>query len=70
MKRFALLAIVALQSVVLSGQPRHITVAADGSGEFTSVQEAVNSIRAYMSDTTFMFIKNGIYREKIVIPSL
>lgn len=69
MKRFALLVTVALQSVVLSGQPRHITVAADGSGEFTSVQEAVNSIRAYMSDTTYMFIRSGTYREKIVIPS-
>jgi len=50
-------------------QERHIVVAADGSGEFTTVQEAVNSIRAYMSDTTYMYIKNGNYREKIVIPS-
>ncbi len=58
-----------MQSVALFGEPRHITVAADGSGEFSSVQEAVNSIRAYMSDTTYMFIRNGTYREKIVIPS-
>ncbi len=69
MKRFALIAALALQSVIFCGQPRHITVAADGSGEFTTVQEAVNSIRAYMSDTTYMIIKNGTYREKIVIPS-
>lgn len=52
-----------------TAQVRHITVSTDGSGEFTSVQEAVNSIRAYMSDTTYMFIKAGAYREKIVIPS-
>ena len=69
MKRFAILVALVLQSVVFSGQARHITVASDGSGEFTSVQEAVNSIRAYMSDTTYMFIKSGIYREKIVIPA-
>jgi pectinesterase len=69
MKRFAIILTIALQSVAVFGEPRHITVAADGSGEFTSVQEAVNSIRAYMSDTTYMFIKNGTYREKIVIPS-
>ncbi|MDT8374152.1 MAG: pectinesterase family protein [Bacteroidales bacterium] len=69
MKRFAILLTIALQSVAVFSEPRHITVAADGSGEFTSVQEAVNSIRAYMSDTTYMFIRNGTYREKIVIPS-
>ena len=69
MKRFAIILTIVLQSVAVFSEPRHITVAADGSGEFTSVQEAVNSIRAYMSDTTYMFIKNGTYREKIVIPS-
>ncbi len=69
MKIVTFLAILALQSAILAGQPKHITVAADGSGEFISVQEAVNSIRAYMSDTTYIFIRNGTYREKIVIPS-
>jgi pectinesterase len=69
MRRFAIILIMALQSVAIMGQERHITVAADGSGEFISVQEAVNSIRAYMSDTTYMFIKAGVYKEKIVVPS-
>ncbi len=45
MKRFVLLAVVALQSVVFFGQPGHITVASDGSGEFTSVQEEVNYVQ-------------------------
>ncbi|MDM8002556.1 MAG: pectinesterase family protein [Bacteroidota bacterium] len=68
-RKFVFAAIVALQSVAVAGQVRHITVAADGTGEFTSVQEAVFSIRAYMSDTTYMHIKAGVYREKVVIPS-
>ena len=68
-KRFVFAAILALQSVALIGQPRHIIVAADGTGEFSTVQEAVNSVRAYMSDTTYMHIKAGVYREKILIPS-
>ena len=68
-KRFVFAAIMALQSVALIGQPRHIIVAADGTGEFSTVQEAVNSVRAYMSDTTYMHIKAGVYREKILIPS-
>jgi pectinesterase len=69
MKRFLYSLVLIVVPVLLYSQERHIIVAADGSGEFTSVQEAVNSIRAYMSDRTYMFIKNGIYREKIVIPS-
>ena len=69
MKRFEIFLFLILLSQFSYGQERHIVVAADGSGEFTSVQEAVNSIRAYMSDTTYMFIKNGVYREKVVIPS-
>lgn len=69
MKRFFLLFVLTCQSVVFLGEERHIVVAADGSGDFVSVQEAVNSIRAYMPDRTFMFIKNGIYHEKIIVPS-
>lgn len=69
MKRFELFLILILLPVFICGQERNIVVAADGSGEFTSIQEAVNSIRAYMSDTTRIFIKSGVYREKIVIPS-
>ena len=58
-----------MSSILMTGQPRHIIVAADGTGEFASVQEAVNSVRAYMSDTTYMHLKAGVYREKILIPS-
>src|SRR5659263_261675 len=69
MKKFLFVIILMFPSLIALSQERRIVVAADGSGEFTSVQEAVNSIRAYMSDTTFMFIKNGTYHEKVVIPS-
>lgn len=69
MKPMAILFMFFMQSTFALCQVRHITVAADGTGEFTSVQEAVFSIRAYMSDTTYMHISAGVYREKIVIPS-
>jgi len=69
MKRFLYSLVLIIIPALVYSQERHIVVAADGSGEFTTVQEAVNSIRAYMSDTTYMFIKNGIYREKVIIPS-
>jgi pectinesterase len=46
-----------------------ILVAKDGTGNFSSIQEAVNSIRDFALAPTRIFIKNGIYHEKLVIPS-
>jgi pectinesterase len=69
MKTVKVMTVLIMLSAGIFSQPRHIVVASDGTGDFTSVQEAVNSIRAYMADTTYMFIKKGVYREKIVIPS-
>lgn len=41
-----------------------ITVAKDGSGDFNSIQEAVNSIN---KDTETIYIKNGTYKERVEI---
>lgn len=44
------------------------TVAKDGSGDFKTVQEAVDAIENRLQTRTKIFIKKGIYREKITIP--
>lgn len=46
-----------------------IVVAQDGSGDFSTIQEAIYSIRAFMTDTKKIFVKKGIYKEKVIIPS-
>lgn len=46
-----------------------ITVAKDGSGQFTSIQKAINSVRDLGPGEALIKIKSGIYNEKIVIPS-
>jgi pectinesterase len=46
-----------------------ITVAQDGSGNFTSIQKAINSIRDLGPAEALVKIKAGVYNEKIVIPS-
>jgi len=46
-----------------------ITVAQDGSGDFTSIQKAINSIRDFGPAEALVKIKAGTYHEKIVIPS-
>lgn len=45
------------------------TVAQDGSGDFKTIQEAVNKVRDHSQQTVTINIKNGVYREKLVIPS-
>lgn len=44
-------------------------VAKDGSGNFKTIQEAVTACRDYAERQFVIFVKNGIYREKLVIPS-
>ena len=46
---------------------KEIVVAKDGSGDFTSIQEALNSIPADNNIMVTVFIKKGIYREKIFL---
>ena len=46
-----------------------ITVAQDGSGDYLTIQEAVNSVRDLGQQEVRILIKNGVYREKLVIPS-
>jgi pectinesterase len=43
-------------------------VAKDGSGQFTTIQEAINAIPDMRKSETILFIKNGTYKEKLVLP--
>lgn len=47
-----------------AGEHYDILVAQDGSGDFTSVQEAILSVRAEMQTRKTIYIKNGVYRER------
>lgn len=49
--------------------PSKFIVAHDGSGDFKTIQEAVNAVRDLSQQKVTIFIKNGIYKEKLVIPS-
>ena len=47
-----------------------ITVDQQGKGDFTSIQAAVNSVRAFRAEHAVrIWIRKGIYHEKIVIPT-
>lgn len=43
----------------------YITVAQDGSGDYTSIQEAINNTKSFPDQAITIFIKKGIYEEKV-----
>ncbi|MFX0555790.1 pectinesterase family protein [Maribacter sp. CXY002] len=45
----------------------NMTVAKDGSGDFTSIQEAINAAKGFPDKRVTIKIKNGIYNEKIKV---
>jgi pectin methylesterase-like acyl-CoA thioesterase len=48
---------------------KRIVVDKSGKGDFITIQEAIHAVRAFDPDyTTTIFVKEGIYFEKIVIP--
>lgn len=73
----ATVAWLAVQEVVkvvpaLKPYVRHydFVVAKDGSGDFLSVQEAINAVPDFRKNVrTTILVKRGVYKEKIVIPA-
>ncbi|MBQ6203203.1 MAG: pectin esterase [Prevotella sp.] len=49
--------------------PDTLFVARDGTGQFRTVNEAVEVCRAFMEYHKVIFVKKGVYKEKVVIPS-
>ena len=45
------------------------TVAKDGSGEFRYIQDAIDAMRVYPLAPITLYIKNGVYNEKIELPA-
>lgn len=64
-----LLLIFAQRGVAQQTYPATLTVAQDGSGNYKTIQEAVNSVRDLGQQQVRIYIKKGVYHEKLVIPS-
>ncbi|WP_167615907.1 pectinesterase family protein [Maribellus sediminis] len=46
-----------------------MVVSKDGSGDFTSIQAAVDATKAFPDKRITIYIKSGVYREKVRVPS-
>lgn len=49
--------------------PDTLFVARDGTAEFRTVSEAVEVCRAFMEYHKVIYVKKGVYKEKVIIPS-
>jgi pectinesterase len=45
------------------------TVAKDGTGDYKFIQEAIDAMRVYPLASITLYIKNGVYNEKIELPA-
>lgn len=63
---FGFLAVV-VSTTSLSAANYDFVVAADGSGDFRTIQEAINAVPDFRKNETTIFIKSGVYKEKIVL---
>src|SRR5215213_10636746 len=45
------------------------TVAKDGTGDYKYIQDAIDAMRVYPLRRITLYIKNGVYNEKIILPS-
>ena len=76
MKKLLLISFLLVSPQVLWAQtlpnhnyPASFTVAQDGSGDFKTIQEAINSFRDHSQERVMLHVKNGTYAEKLVVPA-
>lgn len=47
-----------------------LVVDPNGKGDYTTVQAAINSVPNYRTNRTLIFVKNGVYTEKVTLASI
>ena len=70
-KLFVMLLAVGCQSIAFAATdtPDTLVVAKDGSGKFTTLWDALEDCRAFMDYHKVIFVKKGVYKEKVIVPS-
>lgn len=65
----ALIAVIALQAANKYDNPDTLFVSRDGTCEFRTVAEAIEVCRAFMDYHKVIYVKKGVYKEKIELPT-
>ncbi len=69
MKGIAVIVLFLISLSCLNAQDKKVTVALDGSGDYQTIQAAVNAMPDHSQVRLTILLKPGVYREKLVIPS-
>ncbi|HZL11967.1 MAG TPA: pectinesterase family protein [Prolixibacteraceae bacterium] len=67
--KFLLLITFVFSGLSISARNYDFIVASDSTGNFTTIQQAIDACKAFPDERITIFVKNGIYKEKIVVPS-
>jgi pectinesterase len=69
MKRLSLLIVLIVVGFASYSQATQIVVAQDGTAKYKTVQEALDAIASNNKKPVIVFIKNGVYKEKLHLDS-
>jgi pectinesterase len=47
-----------------------LTVAQDGTGDYKTIQAAIDAARSFPDQRVTIYVKNGVYKEKVVVPAV
>jgi pectinesterase len=59
--------VASIFSCVLAKERANIIVAQDGSGQFSKIQDAIDSVPANNKQNVIILVRNGVYHEKLFI---
>src|SRR4030095_1701382 len=69
MKSVVLFSSLLLIGIFIKAQPQKIIVAQDGSGQYKTVQAAFNAVPKGNSKPITIYVKKGIYKERLILDS-
>lgn len=69
MKRAVLALLLAATLAPAEARQDTIVVSRDGTGDYRNIRDAIENVRAFMDYTVTIYIRNGVYKEKLVVPA-
>ncbi|MBQ2403338.1 MAG: pectin esterase [Prevotella sp.] len=69
MTLLAIISITAVNAANKYDNPDTLFVSRDGTCEFRNISDAIEVCRAYMTYHKVIFVKKGVYKEKIIVPT-
>lgn len=68
--RLIIIGLLFISSPIFAVEKYKYTVAQDGSGDFTSIQSAIDASKCFPDEPVTITVKKGIYHEKVCVPSM